>query len=103
MNNVTYCQTDPITWIDCIICENEFSPQDDCDFICPACRSALVCVCGSGAVTMDWDVIPKDDGTFPPYQWNIECECGKSAQSSECYFDTMDDEARNLYKGWIAA
>ena len=90
--------------MDCdgVICGSLFETQAICDFICPACRSALKCVCGSDAVTMDWDVIPKDDGSFPPYQWSIECECGKSAQSPECYFDTMDAEASALYKLWIA-
>lgn len=84
--------------IKCSVCDNEFEPKHDLDFVCVECLKKLHCpVCKSDDVVMDWHV-ELDEGL--PYFWLIECVCGASMNSERT--QDLDETAKKLHAAWTA-
>ena len=85
----------PIT--KCSVCDNDFQPADDMDFVCYSCKSKLHCPCQYDDVVIDWGV--ETDGDFP-YFWIIECVCGKEKKSRLHGLADVDIVAKELFAEW---
>lgn len=85
----------PIT--KCEVCDNDFQPKDEFEFICKPCIEKLLghC-CGSDDVQMDWQI---SDGQLP-YYWEIVCSCGREARSPLTSLKDMKENAKDLHRGW---
>ena len=86
--------------IKCSVCDNEFVPKDEMDFICGDCQKFLVghCGCGNDDVQMDWGVADSPDFA---YYWVIECICGHTKQSRLFNISDFDVVAKEVHGEWI--
>jgi hypothetical protein len=87
--------------IKCCVCDKEFLPEDEMDFVCDDCQHALVghCGCGNDDVRIDWGVADSPDFA---YFWNIECVCGNTKKSRLFNVDQFDEVAKELQREWVA-
>lgn len=85
----------------CSVCDKEFQPADDLEFVCKDCRKLLSghCDCGFDDVVMDWGI--ETEGDFP-YYWIIECVCGNEMKSPLHSLGRQDEEAKSLHARWCA-
>lgn len=84
----------------CSVCDLEFQPNDDMDFVCKSCTSKLGnnCEFGYDDVIMDWGIETEGD---LPYYWVISCVCGRELRSRLCSLNDMNAVAKELHAEWL--
>lgn len=84
----------------CCVCDEDFQPVDDLEFVCIKCRNELKGGCGGCGyddVVMDWGI--ELDGDLP-YFWQIDCLCGRTLKSRLHSVDDINQTAKEIHAQW---